>query len=115
MKHGAPDIFDTDQGSQLRARLSPGVLIANTIAISIHGKIARRDNVFVKHIWKSIMCEEVYLHAYGGVSMARASLGRYPTFMMDCTCIPVLHIPLLTGARPTMPTSFDLMPFMVAA
>ena len=44
------------------------------------GKGRWRDNVFVERIWKSIKYEEVYLHAYGSVSEARARIGRYIEF-----------------------------------
>ena len=33
----------------------------------------QRDNVFVERIWKSVKYEEVYLHAYDSVGVARAS------------------------------------------
>ena len=39
-----------------------------------------RDNVFVERRWKSIKCEEVYLHAYETVSAAQQGLARYLTF-----------------------------------
>ncbi len=44
------------------------------------GKGAWRDNVFVERLWRTIKYEEVYLHAYVGVSEARASIGRYLRF-----------------------------------
>ncbi|MFO0189497.1 MAG: integrase core domain-containing protein, partial [Alphaproteobacteria bacterium] len=47
------------------------------IAISMDGKGAWRDNVFVERLWRSIKYEEVYLRAYASVPEARASLGRY--------------------------------------
>ena len=56
------------------------MLIANAIAISMDGKGAWRDNVFVERIWKSVKYEEVYLHAYDSVSEARSSIGRYLDF-----------------------------------
>jgi putative transposase len=79
-KHGAPGIFNTDQGSQLTSEAFTGVLIANKIAISMDGKGAWRDNVFVERLWKSVKYEEVYLHAYDSVGAAGASLGRYLDF-----------------------------------
>src|SRR5438067_13147663 len=57
-----------------------GVLIENEIAISMDGKGAWRDNVFVERIWKSVKYEEVYLRAYDSVAEARASIGRYLDF-----------------------------------
>lgn len=51
------------------------------IAISMDGKGAWRDNVFVERLWRSVKYEEeVYLHAYKTVSEARAGTGRYLAF-----------------------------------
>ncbi len=79
-KHGRPEIFNTDQGSQFTSEAFTGALTANKIAISMDGKGSWRDNVFVERIWKSVKYEEVYLHAYDSVGEARASLGRYLDF-----------------------------------
>jgi putative transposase len=79
-KHGVPEIFNTDQGSQFTSAAFTDVLIRNMIAISMDGKGAWRDNVFVERIWRSIKYEEVYLHAYDSVSEARTSIGRYLDF-----------------------------------
>jgi putative transposase len=79
-KNGRPGIFNTDQGSQFTSEAFTSVLIANKIAISMDGKGAWRDNVFVERIWKSVKYEEVYLHAYDSVGVARASIGRYLDF-----------------------------------
>ena len=79
-KHGKPEIFNTDQGSQFTSEAFTGVLLANKIAISMDGKGAWRDNVFVERLWKSVKYEEVYLQAYDSVGEARASLGRYLDF-----------------------------------
>jgi putative transposase len=79
-KHGCPEIFNTDQGSQFTSADFTGVLIANAIAISMDGKGAWRDNVFVERIWRSVKYEEVYLRAYESVGEARMSIGRYLDF-----------------------------------
>ncbi|PRX03180.1 UNVERIFIED_ORG: putative transposase [Martelella mediterranea] len=50
------------------------------IAISMDGKSSWRDNAFVELLWRSIKCEEVYLHAYKTVSEARAGISRYLNF-----------------------------------
>src|ERR1017187_1551070 len=49
-KHGAPGIFNTDQSSQFTSEAFTAVLIATKIAISMDGKGAWRDNVFVERI-----------------------------------------------------------------
>jgi putative transposase len=78
--HGKPDIFNTDQGSQFTGAAFTGVLTDSGIAISMDGKGAWRDNVFVERLWRSVKYEEVYLRAYDSVSEARASIGRYLNF-----------------------------------
>ena len=79
-RHGKPDIFNTDQGSQFTGAAFTGALASNGIAISMDGKGAWRDNVFIERLWRSVKYEEVYLRAYNSVSEARASLGRYLDF-----------------------------------
>ena len=79
-RHGKPEIFNTDQGSQFTGSAFTGVLANNGIAISMDGKGAWRDNVFVERLWRSVKYEEVYLRAYDNVSEARASIGRYLDF-----------------------------------
>ena len=79
-KYGKPEIFNTDQGSQFTGAAFTGVLMKNGIAISMDGKGAWRDNVFVERLWRSVKYEEVYLRAYASVGEARTSIGRYLSF-----------------------------------
>ena len=79
-RHGCPDIFNTDQGSQFTSTEFTGQLLAHGIRISMDGKGCWRDNVFVERLWKSVKYEEVYLHAYDSVSEAKAGLRRYFDF-----------------------------------
>ena len=76
-KYGKPEVFNTDQGSQFTSLAFTELLKRHEIAISMDGKGAWRDNVFVERLWRSIKYEEVYLRAYASVPEARASLGRY--------------------------------------
>ena len=79
-RYGTPEIFNTDQGSQFTSAEFTGALLAKGIAISMDGKGAWRDNVFVERLWRTIKYEEVYLRAYDTVNDARGSLGRYIAF-----------------------------------
>ena len=79
-RHGRPKIFNTDQGSQFTSHDFTAVLIKAAIAISMDGKGAWRDNVFVERLWRTIKYEEIYLRAYDTVTEARASIGRYLGF-----------------------------------
>ena len=78
--HGRPEIFNSDQGSQFTSADFIKALKAAEIAISMDGKGAWRDNVFVERLWRTVKYEEVYLRAYASVSEARASIGRYLAF-----------------------------------
>ena len=75
-----PEIFNPDQGSQFTGAAFTGVLADNGVAISMDGRGAWRDNVFVERLWRSLKYEEVYLHAYETVSAAREGISRYINF-----------------------------------
>jgi putative transposase len=79
-RYGRPTIFNTDQGSQFTSAAFTDVLKKAEIAISMDGRGAWRDNVFVERLWRTVKYQEVYLRAYDSVSDARASLGRYLNF-----------------------------------
>ena len=72
--------LNTDQGSQFTSVDFTAVLKGAEIAISMDGRGAWRDNVFVERLWRTMKYEEVYLRAYASVSEARASIGRYLGF-----------------------------------
>jgi putative transposase len=108
-RHGKPDVFNTDQGSQFTGGAFTGVLVANGIAISMDGKGAWRDNVFVERLWRSVKYEEVYLRAYDSVSEARASLSRYLDFYNSRRPHSSLD-----GITPDQ-AYFDQLPFRAAA
>ena len=75
--HGIPEIVNTDQGSQFTSQAFIGLLTKHGTRISMDGKGAWRDNVFIERLWRSVKYEEVYLHAYDTVSDSRAGIGRY--------------------------------------
>ena len=79
-KFGCPQIFNTDQGCQFTDQLFTDLLKKHRIAISMDGKGAWRDNVFVERFWRSIKYEEVYLRAYESATEAKHFIGRYVTF-----------------------------------
>jgi putative transposase len=79
-RYGKPAIFNTDQGSQFTSAPFTGLLLKNGIAISMDGKGAWRDNVFVERLWRSVKHEEVYLRAYETVAEARRLIGWYLDF-----------------------------------
>jgi putative transposase len=79
-RHGKPEIFNSDQGSQFTSEPFTGLLLKHGVKISMDGKGAWRDNVFVERLWRTVKYEEVYLRAYNTVAEARASIGQYLNF-----------------------------------
>lgn len=79
-RHGRPEIFNTNQGSQFTSGACTEVLLEHGIAISMDGKGAWRDNVLVERLWRSVKYEAVYLRAYDMVAKARVAIGRYLRF-----------------------------------
>ncbi len=79
-KYGAPEILNTDQGSQFTSQAFTGILKENHIRISMDGKGAWRDNVFIERLWRTVKYEHVYLHAYESVSQARLQIADYIRF-----------------------------------
>ena len=76
-RHGAPEIVNTDQGSQFTAEEFVQAVKSRGCKLSMDGRGSWRDNVFVERLWKSVKYEEVYLHAYDSVNEARRSIMRY--------------------------------------
>jgi len=77
---GCPQIFNSDQGSQFTDEDFVAVLKRHGIQISMDGKGAWRDNVFVERFWRSLKYEEVYLRAYESAAEAKHFIGRYIAF-----------------------------------
>jgi len=76
-RYGAPEIVNTDQGSQFTAEEFTSVVLGAGCKLSMDGRGAWRDNVFVERLWRSVKYERVYLKAYDSVSAARADIADY--------------------------------------
>ena len=79
-RYGAPEIVNTDQGSQFTSKAWTDVLDAAGVRISMDGKGRWIDNIFIERLWRSVKYEDVYLRAYASGSEARRSLTRYFSF-----------------------------------
>ena len=80
LEKGTPEIFNTDQGSQVTSEVFTSKLIAREIRISMDGRGRALDNIFVERLWRSVKYEEVYLHEYGNVEAAKEGLNHYFKF-----------------------------------
>jgi putative transposase len=76
-RYGRPDIVNTDQGSQFTADDFTKAVLDKGCQLSMDGRGAWRDNVFVERVWRSVKYERVYLKAYDSVSAARADIADY--------------------------------------
>jgi putative transposase len=76
-RYGVPEIVNTDQGSQFTAEEFTRIVLAKGCKLSMDGRGAWRDNVFVERLWRSVKYERVYLKAYEGVSAARDDIADY--------------------------------------
>ena len=79
-RYGAPEIFNTDQGSQFTAEEFTQPLQAKGVGVSMDGKGRWVDNVFVERLWRSVKYEDIYLHAYETLSEVKAALVSYFSF-----------------------------------
>ena len=79
-RHGRPEIFNTDQGSQFTSRAWTRCLKEAGVRISMDGKGRFLDNIFIERLWRSLKYECVYLHAFSGGRDARAGIGRWVDF-----------------------------------
>ncbi len=88
-QYGAPEIVNTDQGSQFTAEEFTSVVLAAGAKLSMDGRGAWRDNVFVERLWRSVKYERVYLKAYDCVSAARTDVADYLTWYNRVSYYPM--------------------------
>ena len=74
---GRPEVFNTDQGSQLTGEGFTGLLEQHGVRISMDGKGRYSDNIFVERLWRPVKYEEVYLKAYSNGREAGVGLEAY--------------------------------------
>jgi putative transposase len=79
-RHGRPEIFNTDQGSQFTSEAFTGVLLAAGIAISMDGRGRALDNIFVERLWRSVKYEDIYLKGYASLPELLLGLTEYFAF-----------------------------------
>ena len=79
-RHGAPDIFNSDQGAQFTSEAFTGRLLNQGVRISMDGRGRAFDNIFIERLWRTVKYEDVYLRDYENVPHARESLEAYFVF-----------------------------------
>ena len=79
-RHGTPEIFNTDQGSQFTSWAWTQRLKEAGVRISMDGRGRFLDNIFIERLWRSLKYECVYLHAFSGGREARQGIGDWIAF-----------------------------------
>jgi len=80
LRHGPPEISNTDQGSQFTGAEYTGVLDRNGVRISMDGRGRVFDNIMIERLWRTVKYEHVYLHDHGTVPELVTGLGQYLTY-----------------------------------
>lgn len=80
LKHGTPDVINSDQGCQYTSDEWCSFLIEKNIKISMDGKGRWADNIYIERFWRSLKYESLYLHSFETVTEAREMLGLYIDF-----------------------------------
>jgi putative transposase len=79
-RFGAPEIFNTDQGSQFTSAAFTAVLAAAGVRISMDGRGRWMDNVFIERLWRSLKYEDIYLKGYADGREAKLGIAAWIAF-----------------------------------
>ena len=74
---GAPEIFNTDQGSQFSSETFTGVLKSHKIKISMDGKGRALDNVMIERLWRTVKYDDIYIRGYETMSELQRGLTAF--------------------------------------
>jgi len=79
-RFGAPEIFNTDQGTQFTSRAFTGVLKSNNIGISMDGRGRVQDNIFIERLWWTLKYHYLYLWSFDDGTQLRLGLRQWFEF-----------------------------------
>ena len=75
--YGAPEIINTDQGSQFTSEEFIGAVKQAGVKLSMDGKGRATDNAFIERLWRTVKYEHIYLYAHDTVSNLYEGLQNY--------------------------------------
>ncbi len=76
-RHGAPEIINTDQGSQFTSKEFTQAVRVSGSKLSMDGKGRATDNAFIERLWRSVKYEHVYIHAHQSTTELYEGLQYY--------------------------------------
>jgi len=77
LKHGRPEIFNTDQGAQFTSQAFTGLLKSHEIQISMDGRGRVQDNIFIERLWWSVKYQYLYLWSFDNAAQLRQGLFQW--------------------------------------
>lgn len=77
LRHGQPEIFNTDQGVQFTAHAFTDELEEAKIRVSMDGRGRVFDNIFIERLWRTVKYENIYIKEYASVPALVAGLQDY--------------------------------------
>jgi putative transposase len=77
LRHGKPEILNTDQGSQFTSKTFSSYVVKQEICLSMDGKGRCIDNVFIERLWWSVKYEDVYIKEYRDGKELNKGLDKY--------------------------------------
>jgi len=78
--YGAPEIGNTDQGSQFTSEEYLRLCKEKNMAISMDGRGRCLDNIFTERLWRTVKYEDIFIKNYETISDAKTGLKEYFTF-----------------------------------
>lgn len=83
LKTAAPEIHNSDQGSQFTSPQYADILKDRGVNISMDGRGRCMDNIFTERFRRTLKYEEVYLKSYSGIDEAKENINRYIKWYND--------------------------------
>lgn len=79
-QYGAPEIFNSDQGSQYTSYHHTDLLKANNIRVSMNGKGRSIDNIAIERFFRTLKYENIYISDYQSVKELKQGVRDYMNF-----------------------------------
>lgn len=76
-KYPAPEIFNTDQGSQFTSADFTERLLAHQVKISMDSKGRAKDNIIIERFFRSLKHEDIYLREYLSIPELKIGVAQY--------------------------------------
>jgi len=79
-RHGRPEIFNSDQGSQFTSSEFTDELLRHSIRISMDGRGRCLDNAKMERFWWALKYEDIKIREYDSLPQLRRGVQSYVNF-----------------------------------